>query len=147
MKITTLVGLGAIFCAALVLGPPRSDLQADDTRAVKLVGAKKDVGGLLKSDIDALNDALSQSKPDNKAIKRARMLAVVIAINGEALGTDEGLAAAEQAAKVAEALAKEDGLADAKKAAVAMKTAKKPTGKPGDVVKTLFDNDPARSEE
>src|SRR5260221_12408048 len=108
MKIFTLVGIGALFCAAIMFvptraEPPRRDdeASADKAGAVKLVGEKKDVSDLLKSDIAELQKALSAAKPEKKDLKRARVLAVVIALNAQALGDDETMAICEQASIVA----------------------------------------------
>jgi cytochrome c' len=143
MKIRTMLGIGACFCAAAVFGPPRTDLRADEGGKVKLIGSAKDVAKLIDEDSAELQKALSAAKPALKDQKRARMLAVVIALNSKALGGN-GAATLEQAAKVAEALAKgDDGLADAKAAAGALTTAKTPgSGTQGDPVKTLWDSDP-----
>ncbi len=146
MKICTLVGLGAVFCAAIMFSPSRAepprrdDVQADKG-SVKLVGDKGDVENLVKADVAELQKLLSEAKPEKKKIKQARVLAVVIAMNAEALGGDSA-AVRDQAAKVAEALAKDDGLKEAKEAAKGLTTVKTPSGAHGDPIKTLFDDDP-----
>jgi hypothetical protein len=118
-----------------------SSLRAED--GVKLVGEKNAVGKLIAADIDLLKKALSAPKPEKKDQKRARVLAVVIGLNAQAVGNDESKAIFEQVYKVAHALAQEDGLADAKKAVAAVGVSKSPTGeKTGDIVKFLFDEDP-----
>ncbi len=144
MKIRTMLGIGACLCAAALFAPPRTDIRADEGGKAKLIGSAKDVSKLIGDDAADLQKALSAAKPAAKDVKRARMLAVVIALNAQALGGN-GMAAREQAVKVAEALAKGDeGLADAKKAAAAITTTKSPgSGAIGDPVKTLMDDDPA----
>jgi hypothetical protein len=111
---------------------------------VKLVGTQPFVSGQVKADIAELQKALSAAKPEKKDIKRAKVLAVAIGLNAEAMG-EKGEAAAirEQAGKVVEELAKEN-LAGAKEAAKALTTAKAATGGASvDLIKTaLFDTDP-----
>lgn len=141
MKIRTFMGIAAALGAVGLITLAQSGLLADE---VSLVGTEKEVTALIKADIADLQKALSPAKPERKDIKRAKVLAMVIALNAKALGgKGESAAIAEQALKVAEALAKEDGLAEAKEAAKALTTAKTATGASGDVVKAaLFDNDP-----
>jgi hypothetical protein len=142
MKIRTVLGIGACLCAAAVFGPPRTDIRADEGGKVKLVGSAKDVSKLIEEDSAELQKALSAPKPAVKDVKRARILAVVIALNAKALGGN-GAAVQEQAVKVAEALANGND-ADAKQAAAALTTAKTPSsGAHGDAIKTLMDDDPA----
>jgi hypothetical protein len=130
------------------LSQPRADVAADENGKVKLVGTEKFVKDLLKADITELQSALSPAEPKKPALKRARVLAVVIGLNAEATG-DKGEAAAirEQAGKVVDAIANEK-LAEAKEAAKALTTAKEATGaKPVDLIKVgLFDSDPTTND-
>ncbi len=142
MKIRTVLGIGACLCATAVFGPPRTDIRADEGGKTKLIGSAKDVSKLIGEDSAELKKALSAAKPSKKDLKRARLLAIVVAMNAEALG-ENGAAQREQAVKVAEALAKGDeGIADAKSAAAALTTAKSPGGGTvSDPVKTMMDED------
>jgi len=139
MKFRTLLGIAAALAVVVVLG-----LRAEESGKVKLIGKNGDVVKLIEADTDELNKTLSPAKPDKKDLKRAKVLAVVIGLNAQALGSGNAEAAAmhEQAGKVLAALNKDDGLAEAKEAAKALKTAKAGTGATVDLVKGLFDEDP-----
>lgn len=139
MKTRTVLGIGMAMCLAVVFGPPRTQLSAEDGK-VKLVGEKPVVNNYIKADIAALKAALDKGELKDK--KRARVLAVVIGLNAQAIGGDEGAAMYEQAYKVADALAQDDA-AKAKGLAGDMGKSAKPSGdKMGDIVKFLFDDDP-----
>ena len=140
MKIRTMLGIGAALCATAVFGPPRTDIRAEEGGNVKLVGSAADVAKLIKDDAAELQKALSAPSPAAKDRKRARVLAVVIALNAKALGGDStGIQA--QATKIAESLAKgDDGVADAKNAAAGLLKAKGDGGS-SDPVNTLKDDD------
>ena len=145
MKIHTRVGIVAAVCAAAIISLARTASHADEAGGrVKLVGSEQQVGDFLKADIADLQKALSAAKPEKKDLKRARVLAVVIGLNAEALGSKGEVAAVrEQAGKVLESLAKDD-LDGAKEAAKGLTTVKTATGaKQPELVRYLFDDDPA----
>jgi hypothetical protein len=140
MRIRTLLGIGAAVVVAVAL----TDAWADEG-AVKLVGEKGKVTALVDADIDALNTLLSPNAGAIKKpqIKQARVLAIVIGLNAEAVGDK---AVRNAAGAVVAALA-DDKLDEAKEAAKAMKTKKAVAGGNVDLVKTgLFDKDPATND-
>lgn len=141
MKIRTLMGLAAALCVAAVLSVPRGSLSADEAGAVKLIGNEKAVSELVQADVKELQSILSAGAPEKKNLKRAKVLAMVIGLNTQAIGKGEAMAIHDQAGKVLEALGKDD-LAAAKEASKAMTTAKNGGGKAHDVVKGMFDADP-----
>ena len=133
MRIRTLLGIGAVLSAASLMCLVSSGSRADD---VKLFGESADVKKLTAADIGELQKTLGAAKVEKKDVKRAKVLAVVIGLNAQALGN---MAMHEQAGKVLQAL-KDDKPADALKAAGGLSGAAG-NGKATDLVKYLFDDD------
>ena len=138
MKISRMA-LGAMLLAAGLIALTQLTGRAGDDD-VKLVVPAAAIPGLVKDDIEKVTDALKgkDSKTLPKDIKRAKVLALDIALTAKATKND---ALHAQAIQVLEALAKEDGLADAKKAATGLSN---PTGgeAKGDAIKlALWDTD------
>lgn len=123
MKIRTRTGLAVVCGFAAVLAFARMT-GADDSQPVKLAGSPQVLSGLLQKDVEELQKALAAAKPEKKDVKRAKVLALVVGLTAQSLGSNsEHAGATAQAAKVLAALAA-DNVAQAKEAAQALSSAK-----------------------
>lgn len=118
MKVRTMLGIGAVLSAAVLVGSLTTGSRAEET--VKLFGTNDSVKAILAADTAELQKILAAAKIEKKDSKRAKTLALVIGLNAKAVGN---MALHEQAGKVLAALA-DDNNADAKKAAAGLGSAK-----------------------
>lgn len=144
MRTRTLLGLAALLTLASLVA--LWSIRSEAADGPKLVVSGPSARKLIEDDIKELQKALQPAKVEKRDQRRAKVLAMCIALNSQSLmATGSGDKATlggnyETAIKVAEAL-HDDKVADAKTAAAGFGKAKATAVKPVDVTKYLKDGD------